>query len=650
MARQARRATAALRLELEPLEGRTLLSLAGMASKASAPVPASEVDLLVRFREGVSPRMEQAILTPLHARIIRTLPDGPSLVDLGSGVDPAAALRRLQSSRWVRYAEADVPIQVDDAVLPNDPQFYRQWGLSNPNGVDIDAPLAWSITTGVPGPGTAPVIVAVIDSGIDLSNPEFAGRIWTDPATGAHGWNFLTNSSNVADDNGHGTHVAGIIAAAGNNGYGIAGVDWGATIMPLKFINANGDGTIDQAVQAIYYAVDHGARVINASWGGSTYSQALKDAIAYANAHNVVFVTAAGNESANNDYVRSYPADNRLPNLLSVAAVDPSGNLASFSNYGPTTVDLAAPGVGIRSVIPGGYATYSGTSMAAPFVSGTVALVASQHPDWTASQLVGRVLATAKPLPALQGLVISGGIVDAGLALTPDQGGSSSVAAQHAALSDDAVQARLFASDEYFLRHGGTNAGFVAGLYHDLLGRDLDPLGASVWIGKLASGESRMQVVQAIQASPEALRTKVARWFQGILGWTSSIDEIKSIPTIIAWSNELAAGARDDAIQARIYASEEYYLRHGGTDYGFVAGLYNDLLGRGLDPLGAAVWVGKLALGESRMQVVQAIQASPEALRTKVARWFLNDLGWTATLDQVKSIPTIIDWANELAS
>ena len=188
--------------------------------------------------------------------------------------------------------------------------------------------------------------------------------------------------------------------------------------MPLKFIGADGNGSVDDAIRAIYYAVDHGARVINASWGGSRHIQALTDAISYANSRSVVFVTAAGNEGVNNGLKRSYPANDRLPNAISVAAVDSLGKLAGFSNFGATTVDLAAPGVNVRSTVPGGYATYSGTSMAAPYVSGVASLVVGLHPDWTASQIVQRVLASAKPLAGLQGKVITGGIVDAANAVS----------------------------------------------------------------------------------------------------------------------------------------------------------------------------------------------------------------------------------------
>jgi subtilisin family serine protease len=235
-----------------------------------------------------------------------------------------------------------------------------------------------------------------------------------------YGWNFLANNGNVQDQNGHGTHVTGIIAATGNNGQGIAGIDWHAQIMPLKILDSTGSGSLTAAVSAVYFAAQHGARVINASWGSNTPDPALGDAIRYADQKGVVFVNAAGNDGVSNDMVPTYPAAYRTPNMLVVAAVDESGNLASFSNYGARTVDLAAPGVNIVSTYLkrlGGYATLSGTSMATPFVTGVVSLLAGLHPTWSAEQLIQQVLATTKPLASLTGKTVTGGIVDAAQAV-----------------------------------------------------------------------------------------------------------------------------------------------------------------------------------------------------------------------------------------
>ena len=316
-------------------------------------------------------------------------------------------------------------VRIAAAFVPNDPMVGRLWGLENARNVDIDAAEAWSVTTGSPA-----TIVAVLDTGIDLDHPELAGRVWTNPGEVAangvdddgngyvddvHGWNFTSGTNDVRDDNGHGSHVSGTIAASGNDGAGVVGVAWNATILPLKILAADGGGGVDAAIAAIGYAVREGARVINASWTLDSSSQPLVEAIRAAGARGVVFVNAAGNEGANND--RNPTNRARPSNQITVAAIDPAGRLASFSNYGRRSVDLAAPGVGIWSTVPGGYDSYTGTSMATPHVSGVVALLATIHPEYTAEQLVARVLATTKPLGSLTKKTRTGGIVDAAFAL-----------------------------------------------------------------------------------------------------------------------------------------------------------------------------------------------------------------------------------------
>jgi len=334
-------------------------------------------------------------------------------------------------------------------ITPNDTLFPQQWGLSNPaTGVDIEAPRAWAIST-----GNAAIVVADVGStGINLANPDLASKVWTNPAPNAdpsypgdlHGWNFVSNSPDISDVNaqgnpdGHGTNVAGIIAAASNNGQGVAGVDWASPIMVLK------SASVAQDALAVRFAVDHGAKVINASLGyhytapvTPSFLQLydpLYQAIQYADQQGVTVVAAAGNSGTTGSTSGSgqdlattpvFPAAFRLPNMIAVAAVDSAGNLASYSNYGASTVDLAAPGSNITTTgLPsqGNYINFaSGTSFAAPFVSGVAALVAGQHPEYSAEQVVQRVVSTARPLPGLAGKVTSGGIVDAYLALKAGQ-------------------------------------------------------------------------------------------------------------------------------------------------------------------------------------------------------------------------------------
>lgn len=232
------------------------------------------------------------------------------------------------------------------------------------------------------------------------------------------GWNFVNNTNNPYDDNGHGTHVSGTIGASGNNGIGIAGVAWQVSLMGLKFLNANGNGGIGQFIGALDYAVKHGARISNNSWSGASNSQILYDAIDNARARGHIFVAAAGNDGHNNDQTPAYPSSFNLDNIIAVAATDNSDRLANFSDYGVSRVDLAAPGVDILSTLPNNdYGYYSGTSQATPHVAGVVALVWSEHPDWSYRQVINQVLNTTDPVASLQGKVLTGGRLDAARAV-----------------------------------------------------------------------------------------------------------------------------------------------------------------------------------------------------------------------------------------
>jgi subtilisin family serine protease len=229
------------------------------------------------------------------------------------------------------------------------------------------------------------------------------------------GWNFLNNNNNPVDTNGHGTHVAGIVGARGNNIVGVAGVNWRARLLPLKFHNGSG-GHASEAIQAINYAVRRGAKVINSSWGINTANPALYDAVQWAGENGAVVVAAAGNAGANLDLGQAfyYPAQYQLPNVIGVASLESSGVLTSDSNYGPNSIAIAAPGVNILSTALGGdYVNMTGTSMAAPHVTGVVSLLAGLYPTQSPAWLVDRVLSTARALPSLTGKVATGGMLDA---------------------------------------------------------------------------------------------------------------------------------------------------------------------------------------------------------------------------------------------
>lgn len=335
------------------------------------------------------------------------------------------------------------------APLPNDARFDELYGLHNTgqrtgwlNDADIDAPEAWEYTT-----GSSQIIVAVIDTGVDYTHPDLAENIWVntgevpgngldDDANGyvddVHGYDFVNNDGDPFDDHYHGTHVAGTIAARSGNGIGVAGVAPNVTIMPLKFLGANGSGNTADAVRALNYAVTQGAAISNNSWGGGGFNAAMLAALHAARDAGHIFVAAAGNAALNNDQSAVFPANYDIDNVVSVAASNSLDHLASFSNYGATSVELAAPGVNILSTYPNNqYASLSGTSMAAPHVSGVMALVRSLRPEWTSRQVIDQVLNTVDSISALQGKTITGGRLNA-----------------HAAVAGAASESGLFVTDE----------------------------------------------------------------------------------------------------------------------------------------------------------------------------------------------------------
>lgn len=397
------------------------------------PVAENAADgVLVKFQAGTSSRRIRRALssagcsqnTAFHTSLVQGLVHA----QITSGNSMQRTLGSLRSNRFVEFAEPNYLLSAQ--AIPNDPQFGALWGLDNTGqtgglpGADMDAPLAWDITV-----GSSNVIIAVVDSGVDYTHADVLSNVWINsgeiPSNGidddnngfvddVRGWDFANNDNDPLDDNNHGTHVAGTIAAAGNNGVGITGVNWTAQIMPLKFLTAAGVGGTAAAIASIDYAVNNGARVINASWGGGPFSVAMFNAISAANNAGVLFIAAAGNLGRDTDVAPSYPASYNLPNIIAVAATDDADLLAGFSNFGANSVDLGAPGVGILSTIPGGaYLSLSGTSMATPQVSGVAGLVLAADPALSVAALKAAILDGVDPVPALAGASVSGGRLNA---------------------------------------------------------------------------------------------------------------------------------------------------------------------------------------------------------------------------------------------
>ncbi|MCC2670381.1 MAG: peptidase, partial [Armatimonadetes bacterium] len=324
-----------------------------------------------------------------------------------SGQTVEKALATLRADPAVRIAEPDFPVRASG--IPNDPYFPVLYGLHNIGqssgtvDADIDAPEAWEVTT-----GSKNVVVAVIDTGVDYHHPDLDFNILRDESGAVIGYDYYNDDADPMDDNGHGTHVSGTIGARGNNGVGVVGVSQVVRIMPLKFLGSDGGGFESGAVQSIDFAVEHGARILSNSWGGGGGSQLLLEAIQRARMQGVLFVAAAGNDSSDNDQFPTYPAafSRDVDNVIAVAATDRTDELAWFSNYGPESVDVAAPGEDVLSTTPRNtYSYYSGTSMATPHVSGVAALILGRFPNLPLSALKLRLASSAEPLPSLEGRV-----------------------------------------------------------------------------------------------------------------------------------------------------------------------------------------------------------------------------------------------------
>jgi hypothetical protein len=377
--------------------------------------------VFVRFNDPDAINARAAILADVGGQITSSSKIVPGLHCIEIDVSVEQALKTLgQRGDVLRYVE---PVYVVHALdtIPNDPFYNNLYGMPQ-----INAPQAWDEHQ-----GDQEFVIAVIDTGVDYNHPDLVDNIWTNPGEIAgngqdddgngyiddvHGYDFADYNSDPMDSNGHGTHCAGTIGGVGDNGVGVAGVNWRCRIVAAQFLGSSGGGTIEGAIDAVEYCAVNEFKVSNNSWGGGGFSQALFDVIQTAgDDFGHIFVAAAGNSGSNG---ASYPGAMSCDNLICVAATDSNENLASFSQYHISEVDLGAPGVDIQSTTPGNnYSYYSGTSMATPHVAGGVALAYSLMGDASAVEVKDLILSTTRAIPALAGRCVTGGVLDVEAAL-----------------------------------------------------------------------------------------------------------------------------------------------------------------------------------------------------------------------------------------
>lgn len=403
--------------------------------------------VIVKFKAGVQQVSVSSISALTNAVSVTPIGGAGAAVLKSQNKTVDQLITILKAQPDVELVEPDYLIRVADndvsiAQTPGDPYFYLLWGMKNTAraGVDINVAPVWDRFR-----GSNQVVVGIVDTGIDYRHPDLQANVWSAPtafsvtvggrtitcAAGTHGYNANTRTCDPNDDHYHGTHTAGTIGAAGNNGTGVAGVNWTTSIIGLKFLDKSGLGSTSSAIDAIEFAIQVKAkfgsaaniRVLNNSWGGPNYSGALLDEINRAAASDMLFVAAAGNETTNNDVTPSYPASYNAANVISVAAIDSNDALAYFSNYGSRTVHVGAPGANIYSTKPNsGYQYLSGTSMAAPHVSGAAALILSACALNTTG-LKNNLISTVTRTSALTGKTTTGGRINVGNAVSACAGG-----------------------------------------------------------------------------------------------------------------------------------------------------------------------------------------------------------------------------------
>lgn len=369
---------------------------------------------LVKFQKPTTIEFAKRVFDKLQIKFVRAIPKLNLFVIKSDKLGP---LKKLFDMAITRYIEPDSIVYALNT--PNDPLFSQQSGIER-----LQVPLVWDLTT-----GSKNVVIAVSDTGVSLTHEDLNGNIWYNmkevPGNGVdddnngfiddtNGWNFHANNNNPNDEQGHGSHVSGILGAEGDNGMGIAGINWNVSIMPVQFLGPDGSGSTSAGISTIIYAADNGARVLNASWGGPSASQALQDAIDYATSKGMLVVVAASNSSEDNDEDPAYPAAYPNAGMVTVASSQSNGSLSSFSNYGHISTDLAAPGSSILSSTPGNrYQRFNGTSMASPMVAGVAGLILSLYPDTDVIKLRNALFNGVDLYGSYQGKLATGGELNA---------------------------------------------------------------------------------------------------------------------------------------------------------------------------------------------------------------------------------------------
>ncbi|MDR2591026.1 MAG: DUF4214 domain-containing protein [Oscillospiraceae bacterium] len=586
---------------------------------------------------------------------------------------------KLNDNPLVAHAEPDYYYTL--FRQPNDPQYINQWALQN-----INAPQAWDITT-----GNRSVLVGVIDTGIDGTHPDLVNNIWRNPnvanccnrVNDIHGFNFSGYGNNSVpvggtptDLDGHGTHVAGIIGAQGNNGIGVTGINWNVSLVWLG-VDASGDSLSGSAIiDAINYATLHKIPILNASWGGTGDSAALYQTI---QAYPGLFVTAAGNGivisgvnvGQNNDTTNPhiYPASFNLPNIITVAATTNANVRAGFSNFGATSVHIAAPGQNILSTYANSqYRNLNGTSMATPYVAGVAALMLSINPTLNATALRSNILTTARRVNSLNGVVSSGGILNASAAVqsvfsatptgqfvtrlyttalgrSPDTNGfitwtNSLMTGRNTGAS---VAGGFFFSTE-FINRNLTNDAFVDTLYSVMLNRSPDAIGRAHWLSQLNSWVPREIVFQGFANSPEfnslctqygiiagsytapsnantfyrATRADVEPFVTRL--YTQALGRNPDSYGLESWIDRLINGMSGTTVAHGFVFSVEMNNKNLSNE-AFVEMLYQTLLGRKYDDYGRTAWVSRLVNGMTREQVFYGFANSPEFGQICINHW-----------------------------